>query len=185
MRFFKYVFLVLSLVIGQQELAASFAVAGVPKVIGGNVIVTWSELDGSSNCHVFGAVGDVTDPPNLWTVQDITAATSIQVTTPKLYRNDLGDIVAVWQYHDDNLGFMRVAASRLPTGTTTWVTHIISDDTDEAAGFNDESADLDEEGNILVTWTSQDTTTYDTVVRGVTATMDTQNGWNASFVISQ
>lgn len=160
----------------------AYSTAGACKAFSGNVYTTWLELDGSSNLHVWAASGLITDTPDLWTIQEISVGGNTStVTVPYLYSNVVGDMVAVWQYYDVTDGIMKVAAARLAYPGTTWVSDIISDSMTETGGFYDESASIDADGNIIVTWTSFDPSTSTAVDRGVTGSIG--GSWGSTFVL--
>lgn len=169
--------------------AFATSAAGHCKVFDGNAIVTWTDFDDINGyLHVWGATGDVTASSSTWTVQELSIDTngSYYITEPRLHLcESTGDVIALWQYYDDNTGLLRVGGAVLPSGTTTWSTHLISDSTNQQGLMEfDGMASVDATGNIIITWSAYNLTTSDYDVLGATAVISGgSTTWNNSFVI--
>ena len=169
--------------------AFATSAAGHCKVFNGNAIVTWTDFDDVNGfIHVWGATGAVTANSNTWTVQELSIDTlgSYYVTEPHLYLcESTGDVIALWQYYDDNTGLLRVGGATLPSGSSTWSIHLVSDSTNQQGLMDfDGTASVDATGNIIITWSSYNLTTADYDVLGATAVIAGGNTtWNNSFVI--
>ena len=169
--------------------AFATSAAGDCKVFDDTAIVTWTEFDDINGyIHVYGATGDVGTNSSTWTAQELSVdpVGSFYMTAPRLFMSEVtGDVIALWQYYDDNTGLLRVGGAVLPVGTTTWSTQLVSDSTNQQglAEF-DGRASFDANGNILVTWSSYDLTLNDYDVLGATAVLASgTTTWNNSFVI--
>lgn len=167
-----------------MKVAAIDAGLGVCKVISGDVVAAWQAVDISGNQLVVGATGSVSSNPNTWNLTTLSTVTGSSLNSqPILFSNANGDVLVVWQYFDTN-GNYQIAASMLPVGTTTWNSAVVSDINTDAAGFFDQTASIDESGNILLLWTSFDSTFSHMLVRGATATIGSSTTWSSPFTVS-
>ena len=167
------------------ECAMADASSGQCKVYGsGTVVATWLHSDSDGNITVQGAIGSINTSPTSWAVTTLSTGMSIASnSSPLIFSNANGDVVVLWQYPDSNGNFF-VAAAMLPVGTTTWNTATISS-SGESAGFNDQMASIDENGNILATWSVYDVNTNMFSLRCATAVMGTNTSWNSPLTIDQ
>ena len=159
------------------------AAAGQCKVhSNGTIIAAWQSIDSMGQTSVTGAIGSVSTDPSTWTTTILsTNMSTVQNSQPLLSSNANGDVVVTWQYPDSESNFF-VAAAMLPSGTTTWNTATIST-SGEDAGFNDQVASIDEDGNVLAMWTIYDPNTDTIHVRGATAVMGTSTTWDSPVTI--
>jgi hypothetical protein len=148
------------------------ASSGQCAILNGTVIKIWMSQDSNGIPLIQGAVGSVTDAPSLWKVQTISGDNpTTQYSKPIFSYNASGDVVAVWQYPDAE-GVFFVEAAILPAGTSVWTKQtLIPSDPNQTAGYFDQTASIDAEGNILIVWTSYDKKLKQTSVLGVTGTI--------------
>ncbi len=152
-------------------------------VFGVNIVSVWQTVDSDTgNTGIQGGTGSYSLPGSLTFTTLNLSGTTVN-STPSLVGDTAGDVVATWQYVDSN-GNFQVAASVLPTSTTTWTTPTqLSTTSGETAGFFDQVASIDAtSGNVLVTWTSSDGTTMR--IRGATYNI-TGGTWTTGINISQ
>lgn len=161
----------------------AFSTAGTCKVQGTTVYLTWIEQDNDGS-HVFASTGDVTASPSTWSSQEITVnGVGVgNVTIPHLYINSVGNALAVWEYYDGTANKSFVGASVLDSGT--WTSQRISDNNDEICIFSDEIGTIDDDGNMVVTWTSYDESTENAFVRcAIGLVFNETITWDNSFTI--
>jgi hypothetical protein len=158
---------------------------GECKVFNGTIISTWLLQDNAGEILTYGAVGNIGNPPNTWTVQDITAGAHVDIISkPKLVMNSLGDVMAYWIYYDWVLKVNRVAAARLPSGQTTWVVNTVSGSTSTKSSLDEHlNAAIDDNGNLFIVWTCFDYTTQNFIVEGARGTI--AGAWNTPELIGQ
>lgn len=167
-----------------QQLVASASNGKVKVYTNGNVVAAWISIDASGNATVVGGIGTVSTAPADWTLTTLSSGISdMGNSVPVLISTTAGDVVVLWQYPDSN-GNFHVAASMLPNGTTAWNTAIISD-TSLNAGLFDQTASIDDDGNILAIWTEYDPSTGTATLRGNTAVMGATSTWNGPMTIAQ
>ena len=160
------------------------AAAGQCKVhSNGTIVAAWQAIDSMGQTSVIGAIGSVSTNPSSWTTTTLsTNMSTVQNSQPTIISNANGDVVVLWQYPDSESNFF-VAAAMLPSGTTTWNTATISSTTTNA-NFNDQTASIDEDGNVLAMWTIYNNNTGAISLRGATAVMGTSTTWDSPFTIS-
>lgn len=164
--------------------------AGSPKcfVIGGNVVTAWQATDDEYDAVIIAAIGTTSTSPGAWEYAVISDGISdVQNSIPYMFTNTNGDVVVLWEYVDEYSNYW-VAASVLPAGSTAgtdWVSATIST-SDDNAGFFDQTASIDNDGNILATWTAYNSLLNTTQVRGATASiaLGVVSSWSSPFTIS-
>jgi hypothetical protein len=175
----KFIVSALLLSLCGQHLVADLAASSpVPKLYNGNggvgftgsVLVTaWQGVDDNNNTIVKAAVGNPFDSPSNWTVTTLSAGISPQSNSnPLLSSNSLGDVVVSWQFYNFESGNIDVAAATLQNNTTTWDIQVVSDDSAESAGYFDQLASIDNNGDILLTYTSTNLESSTIQVRAAT-----------------
>jgi len=153
------------------------------KILSGNAVVVWQEVDINYNTIVQGGVGSLSNNPITWTITTLSDGISdVYNSIPNLYGNHNGDALVLWGFYDID-GFYWYAASILPSGSSKWTSAIISAVNDSAT-FNDVCGFIDESGNILATWTAYDATNNVTILKGATATVSSLT-WSSPFTIAQ
>lgn len=177
----KNAFLLFMMIFCVKALANS--TGGEIKVVAGNVIAAWLSQDNLGNSIIKGATGTVSSAPNTWTVSDLsTGFVASQISNPILFSNSIGDVVVLWQY-SDMTGNFYIAGSILPFGAGTWNSATISEST-ENTGFFDQIASIDEIGNVMVTWSSYNSTLDEVAVRCSFSTIGTNSTWSTPVTIS-
>lgn len=138
--------------------------------LNGTAARVWLSKDAEGKPQVQGSFGFISDMPNAWTSQTISGnAETTQYTKPFLFSSVNGDVAAVWQYLDTN-GIFFVEAAILPAGASSWITHTLSP-SGQTAGCCDQTAFIDADGNILITWSSCILKTNQKIVLAVTGTI--------------
>jgi hypothetical protein len=164
----------------------AYSNAGTCKLYNGTVFVTWFTVDVDGNAHIWASTGPVSDPSS-WTAQEVSigGVGSNNVSIPNLHLDkNSGNVFADWEYWDSDLSIMRNAAAVFPFGASSWSYQAISDVTTEESGFFDSHGDVDEDGNLIVTWSAFNSETSNLVVRCATGTIDgTTVTWNDSFIV--
>lgn len=150
----------------------------------GTVIGTWLEDDGAGEMRVMGATG-TSDFAAFTPLNLSTGFTGTSFSKPEIFANDSGDAVVIWQYSDagDNATIAGAMYSAADDAWNVNGTNPISS-VDEYAGYNDKSVKIDNNGNVLVTWTAVILATGESQVRGATGTIGAATTFNAPFTIS-
>ncbi len=181
-----FVWLCLLCCIGMHDMSAN-SNAGTCRLIDGTIVTTWLTQDPDGPWQVWAATGSIGADPSTWITQEVTVsgATCISITTPTLFINETsGHAVSTWQYFDQSANVQRIAAAVLPAGTTTWVSQAVSDITSESSNGSDQTVSLDNDGNIMVTWSAFNASVQTSVVRAATGTISgTTTTWNNSFLL--
>jgi hypothetical protein len=148
----------------------------------GAVIAVWQEMEASQNSTIVGAIGTTSTLPSSWTQTTISSGISESANMkPLLFSNANGDVVVLWQFIDTN-GNSCIAASLLPSGTSTWISSPISTSDCNSILF-DYTASIDIHGNIMAIWTSTSDGMH-TQAYGATAIMGTSPTWSTPFQIN-
>lgn len=156
---FKWVNKILSIcsfvLIGGELIATEVAFHPQCKIIDsiGNAVAVWNTVDSNGHTIVKSAI----KASGIWSnyhVNSYDISNTIAVnSSPILYSNSLGDVVMLWKYFDSSTSRFLLAASMLPHGSTHWNTQTISSSHEELA-HQDPKLDLNDQGEILVVWTS-------------------------------
>ncbi len=178
---------ILSLFICTEKMFA-YGLSGSCQVNSGKIYETWTTMDSGGLYHVWATSGSITSSPTRWaTAQEISINTSgtSSVTVPLLQIDRTnGHAVIVWEYYDSTSGNNLVAAAVLPSGSSTWTVHSISDVTTENSNKDDVDASIDSSGNILATWSAYNSGTGNYSVRNATYTLNGLSySWNNSFIV--
>ena len=153
----------------QQATADIGAGSGQVKVYAGNggvgfsgpvAVTAWQAVDDGGNSIARAAYGIPTDSPSNWTGTMLsTGLNSLADNPPLINANVRGDVIVSWQFYNSITGNFDVAVAVLENNTTAWNIAVVSDDTAESAGFDDQKASIDENGNAFILWTSMDIAT--------------------------
>lgn len=148
----------------------------------GNVVAVWNALDENSNPILQASTlpfGETT-----WTTPvNISYALGTNITNnpPSIYSNGNGDIVVLWQYVDNTDSQFFTAATMLPAGESTWNTATVST-SGENANYGDHRLALNDNGNLVLLWTS--TISGNSVIRVSTSTIGTSTTWSTPVSIT-
>ncbi len=150
----------------------------------GNVVEAYRVTTDAYQQIIVGAVGLFGSSPNTWIQTNLSANIAGNMNLPTLFSNVNGDVVILSDYLDVAVSppIKRVVAAVLPRDATIWNVQIISGN--QNAQNSDEVASIDESGNIIVSWTYNDSVNSAPRIGGATTTLSTLV-WSAPFTVSQ
>jgi hypothetical protein len=118
------------------------------------IVVAQNVVDSFSNFVIEASIANSGTNPNTWVFQNISASLSTGNSAgPRLFSNNNGDFVLLWNYIDDITGNQELAAAVLLNSSTTWQVANIS----QGIGIVHDSnykAVFDDANNILIVWSS-------------------------------
>jgi hypothetical protein len=149
----------------------------------GSAVAVWNAIDPNGNTVIqSGHMSSSGVWSNPYTLSYDIGHTIMVNSKPSLYSNNNGDVVALWQYFDEECCGM-IAASMLPFGATVWNTHVISSNLEDSL-LEDHRLHINENGNILLLWSS--TNRADRSIKKIwssTSTIGTSSTWSTQINI--
>ena len=149
--------------------------------VSGNVVAVWNAVDEDGNVIIQGSTlsgGTWSTPVNI----SYSISTNISNNAPNLYHNSNGDVIIAWQYVDNDTSNFYIAASMLPSGSSTWNTAVVSTDS-ENANYGDQHLAMNESGNLILMWTS--TINNGPQIRVSTSSIGSSTTWTSPVSITQ
>lgn len=183
--FLNFIFLFSGKAVAVNAGFGSFRLVAGPGTGLGTVIGIWLEQDDvTGEMRVMGATG-TSDFASFTPVNLSSGFLGTNFSKPIIFANDVGDAAIVWEY-SDALENSRVGGVMYSAADDAWNVNANSpiSSPDEYAGYNDQSVKIDNNGNILVTWTAADSVSGESQVRGATGTIGAATTFNAPFTIS-
>lgn len=172
--FFKFWLCVSSCFISFGNLMADPAIAPQTRVdSSGNIVAVWETIDSTIMTSSKPAGGS-------WTTPVMISGSGVNAILPRLVMNSSGNAVVVWQAFDDVVGDYCIQASMYPFGGT-WSSPVRITNTSSDQMFSDETIQINEEGDIVVTWCSYLGTAHAFAILGTTATFG--GSWTTPVMI--
>ncbi len=156
------------------------------------VYITWVTYDDEGLSHAMAASGPLNDSGS-WIAQEISIdpAGSDEITQPILFIDPTTEtVLALWEYWDSTYNTMLVGGATTVGIGGTWTSRLISDQnpTFEYSGEGDQLASIDEQGNLIVTWSAYNLETGSSIARAAVGTLIVSDdsatiSWTSSFII--